>query len=71
MNTSKLLDIPMSDEIIVKYMKSYETATEEKVEKMNGLAYLIKEACFLDEDLEKSALFISVWNQILSDMTEE
>ena len=70
MNTSKLLDIPISDEIIVKYMKSYESGTEELVEKMNGLAYLIKEACFVDEDLEKSAIFISVWNQILTDISD-
>jgi hypothetical protein len=38
---------------------------------MNGLAYLIKEACFVDEDLEKSAIFISVWNQILTDISDQ
>ena len=31
---------------------------------------MIREACFADEDLEKTAIFTSIWNQILNDINE-
>lgn len=43
-------------------MKTFENATEQNIEKINGLAYMIREACFCDEDLEKSSIFLSIWN---------
>lgn len=68
MNTAKLVEIPVCDEMIIGYMKTFEESSPEKVEKMNSLAYMIREACFADEKLEKSAVFLSVWNQIISDI---